>query len=95
VLLNLRAWQLRKPLQLDVRERLITLYEVTGWSIPVGVGIISFVLALTLPREQIEWSGWAYFSMAIFVPLHSVYRKRRMGQTKKGGWTKEEGKVMV
>jgi uncharacterized membrane protein len=76
-LLNLRAWQLRKPLQLDARERLITLYEVTGWSIPVGVGIVSLVLALTLPREQIEWSGWVYFSMAVLVPLHSAYRKRR------------------
>src|SRR5438094_9925049 len=30
VLLNLRAWQLRKPLLLNARERLITLYEVTG-----------------------------------------------------------------
>src|SRR5438034_1757505 len=29
VLLNLRAWQLRKPLRLNARERLITLYEVT------------------------------------------------------------------
>src|SRR6184192_1267829 len=38
VLLNLRAWQLREPLRLNARERLITLYEVTGWSIPVGVG---------------------------------------------------------
>src|SRR5438128_2019937 len=30
VLLNLRAWQLRKPLRLNARERSITLYEVTG-----------------------------------------------------------------
>ncbi len=80
MLLNLRAWQLRKPLQLNAKERSITLYEVTGWSIPVGVGIISLALALTLPREQIEWSGWAYFSMVILVPLHSVYRRQRIEQ---------------
>jgi len=78
VLLNLRAWQLREPLRLNARERLITLYEVTGWSIPVGVGIISLVLVLILPRDQIAWSGWVYFSMIILVPLHSAYRKRRM-----------------
>ncbi|PYI98101.1 MAG: DUF1211 domain-containing protein [Verrucomicrobia bacterium] len=78
VLLNLRAWQLRKPLRLNARERLITLYEVTGWGIPVGVGIISLVLALILPREQIDWSGWVYFSMVILVPLHSAYRRRRI-----------------
>ena len=78
VLLNLRAWQLREPLRLNARERSITLREVTGWSIPVGVGIISLVLALTLPPEQIAWSGWVYFSMIILVPLHSAYGRRKM-----------------
>ena len=81
-LLNLRAWQLRKPLRLDAKERSITLYEVTGWSIPVGVGIISLVLALALPKDQIDWSGWVYFSMVILVPLHSAYRRRKIEQKK-------------
>jgi uncharacterized membrane protein len=80
VLLNLRAWQLREPLRLNAKEGLITFYEVTGWCIPVGVGIISLVLALTLPTEQIAWSGWVYFSMAILVPLHSAYRRRKIEQ---------------
>jgi uncharacterized membrane protein len=80
VLLNWRAWRLREPLRLDARERSITLGEMTGWSIPVGVGIISLVLALILPREQIEWSGWVYFSMIILVPLHAAYRRRHSAQ---------------
>jgi uncharacterized membrane protein len=95
LLLYLRAWQLREPLRLNAREKLATRGELTGWSIPVGVGIVSLVLALTLPREQIEWSGWVYFSMAILVPLHSVYRRRRTEQTENGGGTKEGGKVRV
>jgi hypothetical protein len=78
VLLNLRAWQLRQPLRLNTRETLITLYELTGWSIPVGVGIISLVLALTLPPEQIAWSGWVYFSMVILVPLHAALQNQKM-----------------
>jgi hypothetical protein len=57
--------------------RAITLDEVTGWSIPVSVGIISLVLALSLPREHIEWSDWVYFSMAILVPLHKAYFRRK------------------
>jgi hypothetical protein len=77
LLLNLRAWKLRDPLRLNDREKLLTRYEVTGWSIPVGVGLVSLLLALTLPIDQIAWSGWVYFSMAILVPLHSAYRKRR------------------
>jgi uncharacterized membrane protein len=76
VLLNWRAWRLREPLRLDARERSVTLGEITGWSIPVGIGIISLVLALILPREHIEWSGWAYFSMIILVPLHAAWRRR-------------------
>src|SRR5262245_388651 len=77
VLLNLRAWCLREPLRLNARERAMTFHEMTGWSIPVGVGLISLVLALYLPRTQIEWSGWIYFSMAILVPLHRVYFRRK------------------
>src|SRR5213075_1335683 len=77
VLLNLRAWQLREPLRLNARERTITSNEIAGWSIPVGVGLVSLVLALCLPRTQIEWSGWIYFSMAILVPLHRAYCGRK------------------
>jgi hypothetical protein len=51
----------------------MTFHEVTGWNIPVGVAIISLVLALFLQRQHIEWSGWIYFSMAILVPLHRGY----------------------
>jgi uncharacterized membrane protein len=85
LLLNLRAWQLREPLRLNARERSITLYEITGWSVPVGIGIVSLVLALSLPREQIEWSGWVYFSMIILVPLHSAYRRRKAGSGEAAG----------
>ena len=79
VLLYVRAWQMREPLRLDARERLITRSEITGWGVPVGVGLVSLVLALILPSAEIEWSGWVYFSMAILVPLHSAYQKRRLG----------------
>src|SRR5436190_8091060 len=78
LLLNLRAWQLREPLRLNARERLMTRGELSGWSIPVGVGIVSLVLALTLPREQIAWSGWVYFLMAIILRVHWFWHRRRL-----------------
>jgi len=78
LLLNLRAWQLREPLRLNDPEKLITRQEITGWSVPVGVGLVSLGLALTLPIEHVAWSGWIYFSMVILVPLHSAYHTRRM-----------------
>ena len=81
LLLNLRAWQLREALRLNAKERAMTFREVTGWSIPVAVGMISLILALSLPREQIEWSGWVYFSMAILVPLFGAFARHK---TKRG-----------
>ncbi|PYL83575.1 MAG: hypothetical protein DMF17_12890, partial [Verrucomicrobia bacterium] len=78
-----RAWQLREPLRLNAREKLVTRGELTGWSIPVSVGIVSLVFALTLPKEQIQWSGWVYFSMIILVPLYSALSQRELRAERK------------
>jgi hypothetical protein len=68
---------LREPLRLNALEKLVTRGELTGWSIPVSVGIVSLIFALTLPAEKIQWSGWVYSLMAILVPLHDHYQRRR------------------
>src|SRR5262249_32808 len=78
LLLNLRAWRFLEALRLNERESLVTRGELSGWGIPVSVGIVSLVFALTLPAEQIQWSGWVYFSMIILVPLHDRYLKGRI-----------------
>jgi Endosomal/lysosomal potassium channel TMEM175 len=78
LLLNFRAWQLREPLRLNAREQLMTRGELTGWSIPVSVGIVSLVLSIILPIEQIAWCGWVYFFMAILVRVHRFLHKRRL-----------------
>src|SRR5213082_213966 len=78
VLLYLRAWQLREPLRLNARERLMTRGELTGWTIPVGVGIVSLVFSFTLPIEQIAWCGWVYFLMAILLRVHDSLHKRQL-----------------
>lgn len=78
LLLNLRAWQLREPLRLNERERLMTRGELSGWSIPVGVALLALVLALTLPIEQVQWSGWCYFLMSILIPLNRRWVKGKL-----------------
>jgi len=78
LLLYLRAWQLREPLRLNARERLMTHGELTGWSIPVSVGLVSLVFSFTLPIEQISWCGWVYFLMAIMVRVHWFWHGRRL-----------------
>src|SRR5213594_2564370 len=84
LLLNFRAWQLREPLRLNARERLVTRGELTGWSIPVSVGIVSLVLSFTLPIEQIAWCGWVYFLMAIMVRVHWFWHGRRLKAVQDG-----------
>src|SRR3954467_3558595 len=77
-LLNLRAWQLREPLRLNARERLMTRGELTGWSIPVSVGVVSLIFSFVLPIEQIAWCGWVYFLMAIILRVHWFWHRRRL-----------------
>ena len=78
LLLNLRAWQLREPLRLNARERLIARGEIGRWCLPLGIGLASLVLALTVPPALIAWSGWVYFSLAVLVPMHRRWQKRRI-----------------
>jgi len=82
--LNLRAWQLREPLRLNARERLMTRGELTGWSIPMTIGIVSLVFSFVLPIEQIAWCGWVYFAMAIMVRVHEFLHKRRLKDLEAG-----------
>ena len=82
LLLNLRAWQLREPLQLNARERLMTRGELAGWSIPVSVAIVSLVFSFALPIDQIAWCGWVYFLMAIMVRVHEFRQRRKLAEAK-------------
>jgi uncharacterized membrane protein len=82
LLLNLRAWQLRAPLRLNARERLMTRGELTGWSIPIFVGMVSLVFSFALPVEQIAWCGWIYFLMAILVRVHRFWHRRKLAEAK-------------
>ena len=77
LLLHWRAWCLREPLRLNDREQDLTRADLSGWRIPMTIGIIAFVMALTLPMQYVSWSGWIYFSMAVLVPLHRRYLRRR------------------
>jgi hypothetical protein len=74
--LNLHAWRSRDPLRLNERELKMTRAEVSGWSIPVGVGLTSVAIALLVPIQYISWSGWVYFSMMVLLPLNRWLRKR-------------------
>jgi uncharacterized membrane protein len=77
LLLNLRAWRLREPLRLNEHEKWLTRGEITGWSVPAAVGLVSLVLALILPMKHIGWSGWLYLSLSLLVTLQRRWHARR------------------
>lgn len=80
LLLNFHAWQLREPLRLNARERLMTAGQIRGWCMPLGVGLVSLLLALVLPIQQLGWSGWVYFSLAILTPGYATVRRRQLAR---------------
>ncbi|CAN5488659.1 hypothetical protein BH18VER1_BH18VER1_09870 [soil metagenome] len=45
-------------------------------------------VALALPNRLIAWSGWIYFSLAVFVPAHRWLRRRALARF--DGITKSE-----
>jgi uncharacterized membrane protein len=77
LLLNLRAWRLRAALRLNDHEKSLTRAEIIGWSVPTVVGLVSLVLALSLPMKHIGWSGWVYLSLSILTPLQRRWQARR------------------
>ncbi len=85
LLLNFRAWRLREPLRLDEREQALTLAQLSGWSVPLAVGLISLLFALFLPPRYLDWSGWIYFSLPILIRLQRWLRQRRQRSTVTGG----------
>lgn len=78
LLLNFRAWRLRESLRLSADEKLMTRAAVTGWSIPMITGLLSVVLARSLPVRWIDWAGWTYFSMPITTLLHNRWYARKI-----------------
>jgi uncharacterized membrane protein len=80
--LNLRAWRLREPLRLDDREQWMTRGEISGWSVPAAIGLVSLILSLSLPMKLIGWSGWVYMTLSLLVPLQRRWHARRAGRAK-------------
>ena len=77
LLLNLRAWRLRGPLRLNDREKWMTRGEISGWCVPAAVGLVSLILALSLPMKHIGWSGWVYITLSALVPLQRTSHMRK------------------
>ena len=79
VLLNLHAWRQREVLELSPLEQFDTRADIAAWSILVGVGVLSVLLALLTPPSGLALPGWIYMLLGIGMPVFGVRmgRKRR------------------
>ncbi|MCP3979232.1 MAG: DUF1211 domain-containing protein [bacterium] len=67
-LLYWRAWSLRERIQLNATERAATLGALRGHLLSVGIGVLSLIAVVALPRFP-ALSGIVYFLMG---PVHGI-----------------------
>ncbi|MEL7186990.1 MAG: TMEM175 family protein [Pseudomonadota bacterium] len=77
VLLNWHAFKRADSLALTAEERHLTKQEMLAWAIVGGFGLLSTVLALTLPDRLIGFAGWIYMGLAVVMPTFGVISSRQ------------------
>jgi uncharacterized membrane protein len=80
ILLYLRAWQLRKSLQLNAVEQFLTRAEMGNWAILAGVGTIATLLGLFAPPRVWTVPGWAYIILPVVMPVYGYRMGRKRAQ---------------
>lgn len=77
VLLNGHALRRAKSLALTPQEALLTRHEILAWSIVGSFGLLSALLAATLPERLIGLAGWIYLGLAVVMPIFSFVAGRQ------------------
>ena len=67
----------REALALSAREVLLTRHEIFAWLVASSIGLLSAGLALVVPDRLVGLAGWAYFLLALVMPLVYVVLNRR------------------
>jgi uncharacterized membrane protein len=76
-LLYLHAWSKRDDLELNDIERLRTRRSLFDHAAMVAIGLISILVALSVPENLVGLAGYLYFVMgAYFTVAGSVFRKK-------------------
>lgn len=70
VLLNAHALKNADDLGLTGEERLLTRHEVGAWLIVGSFGLVSSILALTVPDRLLGMAGWVYMALALVMPAY-------------------------
>lgn len=85
ILLNLHAWRERAALRLNAVERHETRAEIVAWAIVGAAGVLSIVVAVTVPPSWVGLPGWTYSLLAIVMPIYAARSARRRRRLEAGG----------
>ena len=66
----------KNELRLNEFEFYQTQTSVLVWSGSAVIGVISIILALTIPPQLMPFAGFVYFLLVVWIPLAIRYRAR-------------------
>lgn len=70
--LYFRAWGQRHKLEMSRREAFDCVGEIAAWLIVGSFGLLSIVLAWTLPDRHLAWAAWVYILLALVGPAMEI-----------------------
>jgi hypothetical protein len=73
ILMHLRAYNLRRELDLNPVEILLTRIAIQDNAILAATGLISFFIAFRAP----DWAGWFYSILGPALAIHGIIYGRR------------------
>ncbi len=77
VMLYWHALRRADELMLTLEERLLTKQEVVAWLIIGSFGLVSTLLAATLPIRLVGLAGWIYMGLAVVMPTFGLFASRQ------------------
>jgi Endosomal/lysosomal potassium channel TMEM175 len=77
VLLNIHALRRAAALKLTPYEQALTRLEIVIWCIVGGMGLVSVIMAQTLPDRLVGLCGWIYCLLGIVTPITAIALGKR------------------
>jgi hypothetical protein len=83
ILLHWHALRKQQQLELTLWEKTVLTISMQAWILMAMIGFISALLAATLPKSLVVFSGYFYASLSAAMPLFGLYSQRRYKAVKR------------
>jgi uncharacterized membrane protein len=83
ILLHWHALRKHQQLALTLWEKTVLTISMQAWILMATIGLISAILAATLPKSLVVYSGYFYASLSAVMPIFGLYSQRRYQAVKR------------